>query len=36
VIYPQNWWYGEVDEDKIEAIMDALEEGECVDEFLIA
>jgi (2Fe-2S) ferredoxin len=36
VVYPQNWWYGEVDEDKIEQIMDALEEGNPVEEFLIA
>jgi (2Fe-2S) ferredoxin len=27
VVYPQNWWYGEVDEGKIDDILDALEEG---------
>ena len=36
VIYPQNYWYGDVDEDKIEAILDALEKGEAVEEYLIA
>ncbi len=36
VIYPQNWWYGEVDEDKLEEIFDALEEGNPVEEYLIA
>jgi len=36
VIYPQNWWYGEVDEDKLDEILDALEEGAPVDEYLIA
>ncbi|NLX12651.1 MAG: (2Fe-2S) ferredoxin domain-containing protein [Phycisphaerales bacterium] len=35
VIYPQNWWYGRVDEDAIETILDALEEGQCVEEMLI-
>jgi (2Fe-2S) ferredoxin len=28
--------YGDVTEDKIEEIMDALEEGKAVDEYLIA
>lgn len=36
VVYPQNWWYGNVDEDKIEEILDALEEGKPVEEYLIA
>jgi (2Fe-2S) ferredoxin len=36
VIYPQNLWYGHVDEDKIEEILDALEEGGVVEEYLIA
>ncbi|MGD9159909.1 MAG: (2Fe-2S) ferredoxin domain-containing protein [Desulfobacteraceae bacterium] len=37
VIYPDNFWYGEVDsEDKIDEILDALEEGESVEEYLIA
>jgi (2Fe-2S) ferredoxin len=36
VVYPQNWWYGEVDEDKLEQILDALEAGEAVEDLLIA
>lgn len=36
VIYPQNYWYGEVDEDKLTEILDALEEGKPVEEYLIA
>lgn len=27
VVYPQAWWYGEVDEDKVDEILDAVEEG---------
>lgn len=27
VLYPQGKWFGEVDEAKVEAILDALEEG---------
>ena len=26
VVYPEGWWYKEVDEDKIDEILDALEE----------
>ena len=36
VVYPQNWWYGGIDEDKLEEILDALAEGNCVEEYLIA
>lgn len=36
VIYPQGWWYGQMDESKVEQILDALEDGECVDELLLA
>jgi (2Fe-2S) ferredoxin len=28
IIYPNGWWYGGVDEDKIDNILDALEDGE--------
>jgi (2Fe-2S) ferredoxin len=31
VVYPQNWWYGEVDEEKIDDILDALEDGKPAD-----
>ena len=36
VVYPQGWWYTEVDEGKLDQILDALEEGEPVEEFLAA
>ena len=35
VIYPQNYWYGNVNEDAIDAILDALEDGEACEEYLI-
>lgn len=36
VIQPQNLWYGAITEDKIDEILDALEEGGAVEEYLIA
>lgn len=35
VIYPENFWYGEVTEDKIDEILDGLEDGEAVSSYLI-
>lgn len=35
VIYPAGWWYSELDEGKIDEILDALEEGNPVEEYLI-
>ena len=35
IIYPEGTWYGQVSEDDIEDILDALEEGEVVDSLLI-
>lgn len=35
VIYPQNYWYGNIDEDAVDAILDALEDGESCEEYLI-
>lgn len=35
VIYPQNYWYGNVDEEAIDAILDALEDGKAREEYLI-
>lgn len=35
VIYPNNFWYGEVTEDVIDEILDALENGDTVEEYLI-
>ena len=36
VVYPQAWWYSEVDEGKLDQILDALEEGEPAKELLAA
>ncbi|MDR3193777.1 MAG: (2Fe-2S) ferredoxin domain-containing protein [Tannerella sp.] len=36
VIQPCNYWYGFVTEDKLDKILDALEAGEAVKEYLIA
>ncbi len=35
MIYPQQAWYGEVTEDDVEDILDALEEGTVVDRLSI-
>lgn len=36
VVYPQGWWYAQVDEAKLEQILDALEEDEPVAALLAA
>ncbi len=37
VVHPENCWYGEIDsEEKMDEILDALEEGEACDNFLIS
>lgn len=36
VIYPPSWWYAEMNEDKLDQVLDALEEGEAVEELLLA
>lgn len=35
VVHPGNHWYGKVDEDRIEVILDAMEEGRVAEECLI-
>jgi (2Fe-2S) ferredoxin len=35
IVHPGNWWYGSVDETKIDAILDALAEDRPVEEFLL-
>ncbi len=35
MVYPGGWWYGQVDEGKIDEILDALEKGEPVAEYLL-
>ena len=32
-VYPQGLWYGKVDEDKIDEILDALEAGQTADQY---
>jgi (2Fe-2S) ferredoxin len=34
-VQPNNYWYGGVNEGRIDEILDALEEGKAVDEYLI-
>ncbi len=36
VVYPDGWWYPEVDPDKVEAILDALEEGQPAADLMAA
>ena len=37
VIQPENWWFGGIDsEEAIDAVLDGLEDGEPVAEFLLA
>jgi (2Fe-2S) ferredoxin len=35
VIYPQGWWYGDLDEEAVDEILDALEEGNAVESKLL-
>jgi (2Fe-2S) ferredoxin len=35
-VYPENYWYGEVDEEKVDEILDALEEGKPAESLLMA
>ena len=35
VVYPQNQWYGNVTEEVIDAVLDALEAGGAADKYLI-
>ena len=35
VVYPENYWYAEMTEDRIDAILDALVDGSPVSEFLL-
>lgn len=35
VIYPEGYWYGRVDEDSIDQILDALAEGKAVEDLMI-
>jgi (2Fe-2S) ferredoxin len=35
IVYPESDWYGQVDKDAIDEILDALEKGEKVEKYLI-
>ena len=35
IVYPEAWWYTEVTEEKIDEILDALEDGAPVEELLM-
>jgi (2Fe-2S) ferredoxin len=36
IVYPQGWWYSEVDEARLDEILDAMEEGKPAEELLVA
>lgn len=36
IVYPGGWWYTEVTEEKIDDILDALEDGEPVEALLMS
>ncbi len=36
VVYPQNFWYGNLTEDAIDEILDSLENGEAAEKYLIS
>jgi len=36
VVYPQGWWYEQVDESRVDDILDALEEGKPAEGLLFA
>lgn len=36
VVYPAGHWYGDLNEEKLDEILDALEDGEAMDDYLIA
>jgi (2Fe-2S) ferredoxin len=35
VVYPEGSWYGKVDEDAADAILDAIENGGVAEDFLL-
>ena len=36
IVYPQGHWYADVNEEAIDEILDALEEGETAEQYLLA
>lgn len=35
-VFPEGYWYGSVDEDRLEEILDSLQAGEPVEDYLLA
>jgi (2Fe-2S) ferredoxin len=35
VVYPEGAWYGQMDTDRIDKVLDAMEEGKIVEEYLL-
>jgi (2Fe-2S) ferredoxin len=35
IVYPEGWWYGDLTEDKIDEILDAMIDESSVDKYLI-
>jgi (2Fe-2S) ferredoxin len=36
VVYPEGHWYGKMDEERIDQMLDALQEGKAAEELLLA
>lgn len=36
IVYPQGWWYGKVNEEKIDEILECMEEGKPASKLLMA
>ena len=36
VVYPNAWWYGELNEETVDEILDAMEDGQPAESLLIA
>ncbi len=36
MIYPVNYWYGEITEEVVDQVLDALQEGRAAEKYLIA
>lgn len=35
VIYPEGWWYGDLSEERVDEILDAVENGKPITEYLL-
>jgi len=34
-VFPEGYWYGSVDEDRLEEILDSLESGQPLEDYLL-